>query len=110
MPPKKGADAKPGLSSYHLVVALFRSNTDERIKDATVLATVKGPKGPKGPKGNAHSRPVTKQLRPLVIGDTVTYGNFFDMGWRSVYHVSLAVTQKNESRPLKVSFDVDQQF
>jgi len=104
---QKGAEATPGSSSYHLVVALFRSNTDERIKDATVLATVKGPKGP---KGNAHSRPVTKQLRPMVIGDTVTYGNFFDMRWRGVYHVSLAVTRKNESKPVKVSFDVDQQF
>jgi hypothetical protein len=100
----KGADATPGLSSYHLVVALFRSNTDERIKDATVLATVKGPKGP---KGKAHSRPVTKHLEPMLISDTVTYGNFFDMRWRGVYHVTLAVTRKNESKPVKVSFDVD---
>jgi hypothetical protein len=46
----------------------------------------------------------------MVIGDTVTYGNFFDMRWRGVYHVSPTVTWKNELKPVKVSFDVDQQF
>jgi hypothetical protein len=46
----------------------------------------------------------------MVIGDTVTYGNFFDMRRQGVYHVSLAVRRKNESKPVKVSFDVDQQF
>lgn len=111
---ERGADAAqrtaqpaPGLSSYYLVVALFRSNTGERIKDATVLATVKGPKGP---KGGAHARPVTRRLEPMLVGDAVTYGNYFDMRWRGVYHVKLVVTRKSEPKPVQLSFDVDQQF
>ncbi|SHK25798.1 hypothetical protein [Paraburkholderia terricola] len=53
---------------------------------------------------------MTRHLEPMLVGDTVTYGSYFDMRWRGVYHVNLVVTRKSEPKPVKVNFDVDQQF
>lgn len=68
-------------TSRHLVVALVDKDSGQRISDANVSATVT-------PLGLAANQ---KQLEPMRINDTTTYGNFFDFpveGARVVLHIS----------------------
>ncbi len=91
----------PGLSNYHLVVALFDKATGERISEATVNATVTGPR--------AKSRPHTqvKPLQELNVNDTVTYGNYFNMPWPGRYSIDLSITRKDSVKPTKVRLTYD---
>lgn len=91
----------PGLSSYHLVVALFDKATGERISDATMNATVTGP----GPK--SRSRTQVKPLQEVKANGMVTYGNYFDMPWRGRYRIDLSITRKDSSRPTNVRLTYD---
>jgi hypothetical protein len=91
----------PGLSSYHLVVALFDNATGERINDATVKATLTGPK----PKSRSHTQ--VKPLQELKVNDTVTYGNFFDMPWPGRYRIDLSITRPDSARPTIVRLTYD---
>jgi hypothetical protein len=91
----------PGLSRYHLVVALFDKATGERISDATVNATVTGP----GPKSRPHTQ--VKPLQELKVNDTVTYGNYFDMPWRGRYRIDLSIMRRNTAKPTSVRLTYD---
>ncbi len=59
----------------HLVVALFDAN-GKRITDAQVTATVREI----GLAGE------TKELQPMKIAGTITYGNYFDFPTRDTYY------------------------
>ncbi len=87
-------------SSYHLLVAIFNSATGDRISDATVAAVVT----------RAGGGSQTKPLEPMKIADTVTYGNFFDLPPGGLYHVTLNVTKKGDTRPTQIDFAYDQHF
>ncbi|CAM2161672.1 DUF4426 domain-containing protein [Paraburkholderia sacchari] len=91
----------PGLSSYHLVVALFDKATGERISNAAVSATVTGP----GPK--SRSRTQVKPLQEVIVNDMVTYGNYFDMSWRGRYRIDLSITRKDSAKPTNVRLTYD---
>lgn len=70
--------------SHHLVVSLFDVKSGERISDATVTATVT-------PLGMAR---VEKQLDPMQINDTTSYGNFFDFPASSApFRIAFKITR-----------------
>jgi hypothetical protein len=69
--------------SYHLIVALFDHTTQKRIPDAHVTASVQE-------IGLGETR---KRLEPMRIGDTTSYGAYFDLSGAGPYRVRLEVTR-----------------
>ncbi len=70
-----------GKHHHHVMVALFESKTGDRITDAKVTANVTE----LGLAGH------TKGLEPMTIADTLTYGNYFDLGVSGVYRILVRV-------------------
>jgi len=69
--------------SYHLIVALLDHATQKRIPDARVTASVQE-------LGLGETR---KRLEPMRIGDTVSYGAYFDLSGAGPYRVRLEVNR-----------------
>lgn len=85
-----------GKSSAHLVVALFDSTTGRRISDAQIGARV-------------HELGLgeqSKQLDPMRIADTVTYGQYFRMAGPGPYRVSLSIRSPGVAAPVEVKFEI----
>lgn len=69
----------------HIVIALFDDKTGKRIENATVMASVMK-------TGTAVQ---SKQLEPMSIADTITYGNYFNMPANEIYHIKLSIKLKS---------------
>jgi hypothetical protein len=83
-----------GRHAYHVVAAVFDAATGERVEDAVVEARV----GEPGLAG------VTRQLEPMVIADTVTYGNYFQLSGDAPYRIDLSITRPGLATPIRVEF------
>lgn len=70
-----------GKNRYHLVVALFDNANGKRISGAGIQARV-------SELGLAGQE---KKLEPMVIADTVTYGNYFAMPNPGPYRIHLEI-------------------
>jgi len=70
-----------GLHHHHVMVALFRAGSNERITDAIVHATV-------GEVGLSQKK---KDLKPMPIAGQMTYGNYFHMPKDQLYRISLEI-------------------
>lgn len=81
--------------SYHLLVALFDHTTKQRITTARVSATVEE-------LGLASTR---KNLEPMQIGRTTSYGAYFYLRGAGPYRVTLRVTQPGNHPPLTGQFE-----
>jgi len=66
---------------HHVMVALFKASTLERIADAAVTATV-------GELGLAGEQ---KRLQPFTVADALTYGNYFELRPRTHYRVRVDI-------------------
>jgi hypothetical protein len=69
----------------HLVVALFDRDSGERIEDARVSARVQQ-------KGR---QTTSRELEPMEIAGTITYGNYFAFPEEADYRVRLAITRSD---------------
>ncbi|HRP75143.1 MAG TPA: hypothetical protein PK725_10010 [Rhodocyclaceae bacterium] len=85
---------KPRRGDSHLMVGLY-DREGERIDEADVRATV-------GELGMAGTR---KPLEPMVVGDTITFGNYFPMRSAGHYRVVLEVRLPGAPMPVEVRFD-----
>jgi hypothetical protein len=79
---------------YHLMIALYDKG-GERITDANVRATV-------GELGMAGAR---KTLEPMVIGDTITFGNYFPMRSQAQYRIAIEIRLPRAARPIEARID-----
>ncbi len=79
-----GVPASP--KHHHFMVALFEKDTGERIGNAKVTATV----------GEVGMGGTTKELEPMQIRDTTTFGNYFEMGEKGPYRVRLTIRRPGE--------------
>lgn len=86
-----------GRHLQHVLVALFDAATGERIEEATVEVRLT-------PPGLAT---LTRSLEPMVIADTVTYGNYFNMSVDGNYRISVSIRRSEETRPVDVDFTYD---
>ena len=84
-----------GLDLRHLVVALFDANTTERITDAEVSARVE----------QLGLTADHKDLGPMQIAGTISYGNFFRMPRKGLYKIRIVVKRKGVDHPIKFSFE-----
>ncbi len=83
-----------GKNQYHVTVALFERGSGQRIKNAEVTAKV----------GEIGLRPVEKKLEPMVIDQTITWGNFFQMASPGLYRIELKIRRRGFPTA-DVSFD-----
>lgn len=83
-----------GKNQYHVTVALFERASGQRIKNAEVTAKV----------GEIGLRTVEKKLEPMVIDETVTWGNYFQMASPGLYRIELKIRRRGVP-PADVSFD-----
>jgi hypothetical protein len=86
--------APSGRHSYHIVVAVFDAASGAHIEDAVVEARVTEP----GLAG------ITRQLEPMLIADTVTYGNYFELSGDALYRIDLSITRSGLATPVRVEF------
>jgi len=88
-----GAEMHDGVPSgrnfKHVMVAVYDATSGERIEDATVEARVT-------PLGLAT---ITRPLEPMVIADTITYGNFFNMAIAGQYEIEVAIKRAEVTQP-----------
>jgi hypothetical protein len=87
-----GPSGHPG--EQHIVIALFDAATGARIEDARVSAYVVG-------VGRARS---ARELEPMWIAGTVTYGTFFSLPGSGPHQIRVEVRRPPDARPTAVSF------
>lgn len=84
-----------GEHVYHLVVAIFDAASGARITDAKVTARVAS-------LGLAGSQ---RALEPMIIADTVTYGNYFNLPDKGRYRISLQITRPQGVVDMSVDYE-----
>mgnify|MGYP001576211106 CR=1 FL=1 len=92
MPAHSGAP--PGKHVYHVTVAVFDATSGERRQDLNVRARVSGV-GLSGPE---------KDLLPMTIADTVTYGNYFILPPNDTYKVQVEIRRPGQAEPVRADF------
>lgn len=89
-------DGPSGRSGqYHLVLALFKAATGERISDAQVTARVT-------PLGTAGQE---KELQPMAIGEAPSYGNFFNMPGKGPFRIVIDVRRPGVTGKVEATFE-----
>jgi hypothetical protein len=83
-----------GPHEYHLVAAVFDEKTGERIENAEVFARI-SPLGLSGPR---------KELEPMEIAGTTTYGAFFDLPGSDRYTIALEVKRPGVRKRARLDF------
>jgi hypothetical protein len=86
-----------GPHEYHLVAAIFDAATGTRVSDASVSARLSGI----GLSGEE------KNLEPMQLSGTTTYGAFFSLPGRDLYTIRLAITRLGTQQPVTVDFRYD---
>lgn len=84
-----------GKHVHHIQVALFDVRTNERISDARVTATVAEP----GLGGQ------TISLEPFMVGDALTYGNYFEFSKLADYTVTIGVERTGSNKRSEIGFE-----
>lgn len=78
----------------HVVVALFDDATGKRIEDAKVTGSVVE----LGLAGR------TKEFEAMMIGGTITYGNYFDMPDVGIYHIGIQIRRPGKPGIIEARF------
>ena len=87
--------APSGTHAHHVQVALFDKDTLERITDADVTATVR----------EIGLGITEKPLEPFTVANALTYGNYFDMPTKTIYHIDIKVRRPGSQEIVDVKFD-----
>jgi len=80
---------------YHVLIALFDAKSNAPIRDAVVRATVSEP----GLPGRE------KRLDPMTIGETLSYGNYFDMTDSEPHIILVRVERPQVPSVIEVQFE-----
>ena len=89
--------APSGRHAYHVIAAAFDAATGERIEDADIQARV-------SPLGLAGA---TRQLEPMAIAGTITYGNYFTLDGSGTFRIDLTITHPPGAAPFDMEFTYD---
>ncbi len=86
----------PGKHQQHVVVALFDNATGKRISDAKVSAQVH----------EINLAGTRKELEPMLIAGTVSYGNYFNMPVTSnPYRIRVLIKLPGVADVIEAQFD-----
>jgi hypothetical protein len=83
-----------GRDAYHVTVAVFDTASGERVESATVEARVAA----QGMVGT------TRQLEPMLIADTVTFGSYFTLRGEGPFDIEVTITRAGTGAPVTVQF------
>jgi cytochrome c5 len=83
-----------GRGYYHLNVSLHESHSGAEIRGAAVRATIGNPLGA-----------ATRQLEPMRINGTLSYGHYFRIPGSEPYTVSLHIRTPETARPIDAKFE-----
>lgn len=86
-----------GPHEYHVVAAIFDAATGTRVSDASVSAQLSG-------VGLSGER---KDLQPMQLSGTTTYGAFFSLPGRDLYTIRLAIMRPGARQPITIDFRYD---
>ncbi len=92
--PESGMHGGVPVGENHLTVALFEDKTGVRITRAKVSATITGP----------DSFKLTKQLEPMTVVGSLTYGNYFSMPGPGPYRIVLHIQAPDARRSIEAVF------
>lgn len=84
-----------GEHVYHLIIAVFDAASGARVEDAKVSARVSS-LGLSGPH---------RDLEPMKIAGTVTYGNYFNLPGRGRYRIDVAVERPQGTVAFDFAYD-----
>ncbi|RJL07362.1 hypothetical protein D3P06_01080 [Paracoccus aestuarii] len=87
-----------GQHPQHIVVAVFDSQTSDRIENAEVVATVSS-------LGHVSHEHIV--LEPMSIADTITYGGFANFPGRGRYEIELAISLPDSPGSSHLTFSSD---
>jgi hypothetical protein len=93
--PESSMHGSAPKGSQHIVVALFDAKTGQRITDAKVSARVE----------QLGLTADHKDLEPMQIAGTLSYGNFYEMFREGTYKIKVIVKRKGESRRIEAEFE-----
>lgn len=83
-----------GTHVYHLIVALFDQQTDKRISDAQISASISEINHP------GHLR----KLEPMLIAGTIAYGNYFDLPGSGPYRIVVQIRHAGQPGVIEAEF------
>lgn len=86
-----------GKRQYHVLVALFDTASGQRITNARVKARV----------SELALSGAEKNLEPMHIADSITYGNYFRMPGSGIYRIRVQVRQPG-GRDIEAEFEFQQ--
>lgn len=81
---------------HHIIVALFENQSGDRITDVEIKARV---------EELGHLSPSEKQLEPMTIADTVTYGNYFKLPGKGPYQITVEIRRRGLPRVIEARFE-----
>ncbi len=84
----------PGTRRYHVVVALFDSQTGARISDADVKVGL----------SEVALSGSTRKLEPMQVAGTVTYGNYFDFPVDGQYLIRVQIRRSRTPGDINAVF------
>jgi cytochrome c5 len=88
-----------GPGYYHVTVSLFDRSTNAPIADAEVQAKV----------ASATAREEVKTLEPMVLNNTVSFGNYFRLpSGKDPYTIAVAIRLPGAPRPVETKFEFQQ--
>lgn len=85
----------PGEHRYHVMVALFDAATGKRITGAQVKATV----------SELALSGTEKTLEPMLIADTISYGNYFKMSGTGIYRIQVQIRRPGAAQAIEAEFE-----
>lgn len=86
---------KESLRQQHVMVALFDTANGARITDARIITRVELP---------GHLMVSEKELETMIIGNSVTYGNYFEMVDPGPYFITFRVSAPTLQRHIEATF------
>lgn len=86
-----------GTHYHHLMLALFRTGSNERTTNADVVATV----------AEVGLSRTSKNLDPMPIAGQMTYGNYFNMPENRLYRIGLEIQVPGLKRTLETRLDYE---
>lgn len=84
-----------GEHYYHVMVALFDATTGKRITGAQVKARV----------SELALSGTEKKLEPMLIADTISYGNYFRMSGTGIYRIQVQISHSGVAQAIEAEFE-----
>lgn len=84
-----------GREYHHILIALFDTQTDQRLVPASIDAEISGLGG---------MAAQFKKLEPMHVERTISYGNYFRFPGRGIYRLHFSIRMTGLDHPVEAEF------